>query len=355
MTFVTRRHFYKLLFITALAVLVCLMILSSTMGVADISFGESLRILMNKIPRVGKLISLEGIADNHPLIVVQIRMPRICLSAFVGMGLAVVGAAFQGIFRNPMASPSILGISSGATLGASITIITGFGAGVLGMGMVTLTAFAGAMLTTFLVYRIARVGNRIPVTTLLLAGIATGFLMSSVIHVLMVFNRTSVDEIVMWMMGSVAGADWNQAAVMLPLVAAGTLSIILFSKDLNVMATGDETAGSLGIEVEKVKKLLLAISSVIIAACVSVSGVVGFVGLIVPHMVRLVLGPDHRVVLPFSAVGGALFTVLCDTIARNIVYMIAGQPSEIPVGLVTSIFGAPFFIYLLIRSKKRVN
>jgi iron complex transport system permease protein len=166
---------------------------------------------------------------------------------------------------------------------------------------------------------------------------------------LMFFHRDQLERIVMWTMGSVSAAVWSQVGILFPVVILGSVILFAFARDLNAMSTGEDTAKSLGIEVEKVKKLLIAVSSLIIACCVSTSGVIGFVGLIVPHSIRLVLGSDQRVVMPFSAAAGAIFMVVCDTLARNLI-----PPSEIPVGVVTSLFGAPFFIYMLYRNKKRV-
>jgi iron complex transport system permease protein len=169
------------------------------------------------------------------------------------------------------------------------------------------------------------------------------------VTVLMVFNRKQMDQIVFWIMGSFTAASWRHVAMLAPVVIAGSAAIIAFSRDLNALTTGDDVARSLGIEVETVKKILLILSSVVVAACVSVSGIIGFVGLIIPHAVRLMLGSDHRVVLPFSVIGGALFMVFADTLARNLI-----PPAELPVGAITSLFGAPFFIYLLIKNKKKV-
>ena len=164
----------------------------------------------------------------------------------------------------------------------------------------------------------------------------------------MLFNHTQIEKIVFWLMGSVSAASWNQVIVIVPIVIVGTIGIGIFSKDLNIMLLGEESANSLGIEVEKVKKILLFISSMIVASAVSVSGIIGFVGLIIPHTVRLLMGPDNRVLIPFSALGGAVFMILADTLARTAI-----PPTELPVGVITSLFGAPYFIYLLVKTKKK--
>ncbi len=349
MIFTKNKSFYRSIFISTFLALVFLMIFSSTLGVARISFFQSIKIMLGKVPLVNWFISTEGIEKTHQLIVLKIRMPRIFLASLVGTGLSVVGATFQGLFRNPMADPYVLGISSGAALGATIAIVMGIERMILGVGLITIAAFAGAISTTLIVYNIARVGNRIPTITLLLAGIAVSFLLSSMIYIIMIFNKNQVEKIVFWLMGSVSAASWKQVGILVPIIIIGTVIITGFSRVLNVMSTGDETARNLGIEVERVKKVLLITSSVIVGACVSVSGIIGFVGLIIPHIIRLMLGPDHRTVVPFSALGGAIFVVLSDTLARNLV-----PPAEIPVGAITSVFGAPYFIYLLMKSKKKV-
>ena len=349
MAFIHKKKTYKYLFAAAFIILAFLMILSSTMGAANISFIESIKIMVSKIPWIDRLVEDENIRKSYRLIVLNVRMPRIFLSALIGTGLSIVGSTFQGMFRNPMADPYILGISSGASVGATIAIVLGLGGMVGGLGIIALFAFTGAILTALVVYNIARVGNRVPTLGLILAGVAVGFFLSSVVSMLMFFNRSQLERIVMWTMGSVSTATWSQVGILFPVVIIGSIVILAFARDLNAMSTGEETAKSLGIEVERVKKILLAVSSLIIAFCVSTSGVIGFVGLIVPHSIRLIFGSDQRVVIPFSAVAGAIFMVTCDTLARNLI-----PPSEIPVGAVTSLIGAPFFIFMLYRNKKKV-
>lgn len=349
MSFTNNKKHYKILFSVLVLILLILVIISSTLGIANITFFQTMKILASKLPFIGKYINTESISNTHALIILNIRLPRIVLAALIGAGLSIVGTVFQALFKNPMADPYVLGISSGSALGASIAITIGFQVTMLGVGGITLFAFIGAILTTIIVYNIAKVGTKLPTNTLLLAGVSMSFLLSSLISLIMIFNREQVDQIVFWTMGSLSSANWKQVFSLLPFIFISTILILSYSKDLNVILTGDETASSLGIEVERVKKILIIISSIIIAACVSVSGIIGFVGLIIPHMIRMLVGPDHRVLLPFSALGGAIFMIISDTLARTLV-----PPAEIPVGAITSIFGAPYFIYLLIRNKKKV-
>jgi iron complex transport system permease protein len=349
MIYVEKRPLIKLILFISVIGLMAAIVLSATFGAAHISFLDTVQIMCSKIPIIGNLIPIGNIDTSHTMIVLNLRLPRIILSALVGAALSVVGAALQGMFKNPMADPYVMGISSGASLGAAIAIVAGMEYTFLGIGFITMFAFVGSIMTIVCIYNIARVGNKIPSTTLLLAGIAINFMLLSMVSVIMVFNRNQVEKIVFWVMGSVSAASWNQIAFLFPMVLIGIMIILVFSRDLNLMSMGEETAKSLGTEVEKVKKILIVICSLLVAASVSVSGAIGFVGLIIPHAIRLLSGSDHRSLLPFSAVGGAMFMVICDTISRS-----AAAPMEIPVGAVTSILGSPYFIYLLYKNKKKV-
>jgi len=348
MGYAEKRHYYKILFFLILAILCFLIIFVSTLGVAEIPLKKSIRIILSSIPVVKEYISLEDISQSHIVIIKKIRFPRILLSALVGTALAGSGVVFQGIFKNPMAEPYVLGVSSGAAFGATLAIVFGFGATTaLGMGSTAIMAFIGAITATFVVYNISRVGNKTPVVTLLLAGIALSFLLSSLISLLMTFNREKVEKIVFWTMGSVSAASWKHVMLCTPVILIGSMIFTIFARDLNAMLLGEDSAKNLGIEVEKLKKILLIIASIVSASAVSVSGIIGFVGLVIPHVMRLIVGPDHRVLIPFTLVSGAIFMVIADTLARILI-----PPTEIPVGIVTSLFGAPFFIYLLYKNKK---
>lgn len=280
----------------------------------------------------------------HTSVFWNLRAPRIVLSVLVGASLSVCGAAYQSIFRNPLTDPYVLGISSGASLGAAIAILLGLEAFLLGVGTCALIT---GLITIVLIYRIAAIGNRMHTTTLLLTGVCLTFLISAVISFLMVLNQDKMDRIIFWTMGSFASASWVEVALVAPIVLLGIGGIIYYSRDLNLLLAGSETAQSLGVEVERVKKILLVITTLMVAFSVSSCGVIGFVGLVVPHCVRLIVGADNRKVVPVSAVVGALFLLLCDTLART-----AMQPSELPVGSLTSLIGAPLFIYLLYKNKK---
>ena len=348
MTFIENKSYYKRVFAIGVFLLIIVIIAAANFGVADISFKQTALIVISKIPIVNNFVSTEGIKSTSIIILLNLRLPRILLACLVGAALSVVGTSFQGIFKNPMADPFVLGVSSGAALGATITMVFLKEIHFFGISMVAFTAFIGAIITTFLVYNIARVGTKVPVATLLLAGIAINYLLSSIISLMMTFNRDNIEKIVMWTMGSFSTAGWNEVILLFIIIVPSILFIATFSRDLNIMLLGEDSARSLGIDVNGFKKYIFVISTLMVAAVVSVSGIIGFVGLIVPHAIRMIFGSDNRVVIPFSALGGAIFLIVCDTLARVIV-----PPSEIPVGIITSIFGVPFFIYLLYRTKKK--
>lgn len=337
----------RTLFVILLVIYVALAVVATAMGAATITAYDVLVAILKSIPFIGKHINT-NIPDTHLLIIFMVRMPRIIMASLVGMGLSVVGATFQSLFKNPMADPHILGISSGAALGAALGIVLRLPSMVASLSVVTIFAFIGAISTTILVYYIAQVRGRLTTTNLLLAGSAVSFLMSAMISIIMVFNQEDVNKIVFWMMGSFNASSWKNIQLVAPITMIGTVIIYFFHRDLNLMLIGDENAKSLGVETEKLKQLIVIISSMIIAVSVSFSGIIGFVGFLVPHMVRIIFGPSNKVLIPFSALGGAVFLLLADTLARTI-----ASPAELPVGAVTALIGSPYFIYLLIKMKER--
>lgn len=316
--------------------LLVFVVVATTFGAARIGFFDALKILFT------------GSSPDpmHVKILWSIRLPRVLLAGLVGMALAISGTTYQGLFKNPMAEPYVLGVSSGAALGATLAIVAFGERTVAGLSTITLFAFFGALATIFIVYQIAGVDKNRSVSTLLLAGIAISFFLSATISLMMILNREAIEKVYLWTMGSVSAASWRKVLLLAPLSLLGTGATCLFARDLNVMLTGDNEAKSLGIEVETVRRVLLGITSLMVAGAVSMSGIIGFVGLIVPHTLRLLIGSDHRYLLPASALGGALFLILTDTIARSII-----PPAEIPVGAITALFGAPYFIFLLLRKR----
>lgn len=280
-------------------------------------------------------------------ILLQLRLPRVILAGAVGAALATSGAAFQGLFRNPMADSYVIGVSSGAALGAVAAMLAGLPPAWGGMGMVPLFAFAGGAATLILVYRMARVGGEVPVMPLLLAGIAVSAFLSALVSLLTYFSDEKLHQVVFWIMGGLSGATWAKVKMMVPYTLLGFAAVYFYSRELNALLFGEETAHHLGIDIEKVKKILLLGSSLLVAAAVSTSGVIGFVGLVVPHFIRLLIGPDHRHLLPASALLGAALLTVTDTLGRTVI-----APRELPVGIITAILGAPLFLYLLRKRKK---
>ena len=315
---------------------VCTVLVSTALGPVHIPIPEVFRVLAKwALDLFGD--SAPDKADAARMIVLQLRLPRVLLAALVGAGLATAGGVMQGLFRNPMASPYVIGISSGASFGAAVAML------LFSLFLwVPLLAFAAGVVTVFLVYRISRQGREIVMETLLLSGIAVGLFFSAATSLLMYVRSESLHFLVFWIMGGFSGRSWNHVLSAAPVICAGVPLMCLLARELNVLQLGEDTASHLGINVEHLKTGTLILASLVTAAAVSVSGVIGFVGLIIPHITRLIVGPDHRVLLPASALVGAVFLVWCDNVARTLI-----APTELPVGVITAFCGAPFFIYLL--------
>jgi len=311
--------------------LVAVTLVSATIGPVAIGAGSVADIALASL--------LGGATDapaSHRTIVMSIRLPRIALGALVGFALAAAGTVMQGFFRNPMADPSIIGVSAGAATGAVAAIVAPVAVPVA----LPVAAFVGALIAAFGVYLLASEGGRTPVQTLLLAGVAVQTFLGAVVSFMLVSAGRDIQEAIYWLMGHLHHSTWGEVTVATAVVLPAFLGLLVYARDLNVLLLGEEDAHSLGIEVERTKRLLLTVSSLLTAAAVAVAGVIGFVGLVVPHVMRLLVGPDHRILLPTSALAGASFLVATDTIAR------AGA-AELPVGIVTAAVGAPFFLYLL--------
>ncbi|MGO8691460.1 MAG: FecCD family ABC transporter permease [Thermoguttaceae bacterium] len=276
----------------------------------------------------------------------RLRLARTALGAVAGAGLSVAGVVFQAILRNPLAEPYVLGVSSGAGLGAALAIVLGLGAA--GAWTLPAAAFAGALATILLVYALARTSTgTAPVQTLLLSGVVVSAVLGSILmFVVSVAPAEKLHGIVWWLLGNLQVFDWGLLRVVSAVVAAGLAVSVLLARDLNLMALGEEPAAHLGLDVPRTRKLFFLLASLMTGATVAACGLIGFVGLIVPHTVRLVAGPDHRRLVPASALAGAAFLVLADAVARTII-----APREVPIGVVTAILGGPFFLGLLRRRK----
>jgi iron complex transport system permease protein len=286
-----------------------------------------------------------GGTEAHRRVLFEFRLPRVLLGLLVGGGLALAGSVFQALLRNPLADPFILGISGGAAAGAVLVITLGFVA--VGSVVLPAAAFAGALLAILLVFGVAAATDRrMDVRVLLLAGVVVGSFFTAVIaFILSLSEARAVRSAIVWMMGSLAGADWSNVAVVAGYTLPAALVLLGLARALNLMAVGEETAAYLGADVERVKRVTYVVASLMTAAGVAVAGVIGFVGLIVPHGVRLLIGSDQRVLLPLSFLAGAAFLCLADLLAR-----VALAPIEIPIGVITAFVGVPLFLVLLRRS-----
>lgn len=338
----------KIKILILLGILIFSMLFSITVGAVNIPLKDTVKIIFSRIGFLSSKVDISNIKESNIFIVLSIRLPRILLAALVGSVLAVVGSSYQAIFKNPMADPYVMGVSSGAAFGATIGIVLGINKGILGFGITSIFAFVGALITTMIVYNLARTGNKISTTSILLAGIVMSSILSSGISIMMIFNHDELASIISWTMGSFNGASWKQIGIIVVPIIAGLVFLISLSKEMNAIVVGEEDAQNMGVNVERVKKMILVTASLLSACVVSVSGIIGFVGIIVPHLFRLLFGADHKVLLPVSAIGGGIFLLVSDTLARTIVSGV-----EIPVGIITSIFGGPFFLYLLKRSKSK--
>ena len=338
---------WNLILIGLLIILFFTIVVTITIGsVGPIGSGNPERIPMQAVWDI--LIGKSRLWPvSYKTIIMDIRLPRILLAALVGCALAVSGVVMQSIFRNPMADPFIIGLSSGAAVGASISILMGLSISI-GIYSTPFLAFVGAGLTIFGVYFIARSRGKVKVETLLLTGIAIGSFLTAVTSFLMYMANEQFRFLFFWLLGGLNKASWNTLAIAFSLILLGVIIIQFFARDLNAMVLGEEPAMHLGIDTGSVKKILLIFSSLVAGTAVAFTGIIGFVGLITPHIMRILVGPNHRILLPASALAGAIFLIWSDTIARTIL-----SPTEIPVGIITAFCGAPFFVYLLQKSKKR--
>jgi cobalamin transport system permease protein len=308
------------------------------LGTVSVPFGDTVAILAHR------LLAWPG-APTWPAtsetIVLELRLPRVLLAMAVGAGLGVAGATLQGLLRNPLADPYVLGTASGAALGAAIAVLLPLQVGLLGLGLGQLFAFCGALLAVTLVWRLSRASQLGSLTGLLLTGYAVGSLLAAGLAIAMYLSGAQLRQIVAYLLGSFAQASWQQVAVAVPLILVGGALLAARARTLDALLLGEETAAHLGFDVTRERAFLLGLAALVTAAAVATAGLIGFVGLVVPHIVRLVVGPGARQLLPLSALFGAAFLAAADLLAR--------LPGELPVGIVTALVGAPFFLFLLRR------
>lgn len=313
--------------------------LALTQGAADIPASTTFALLMDRLPFVD--VHTSGPA-TWQRIVFDIRLPRVLAAALVGAALSYSGAAYQGVFRNPLAEPYLLGVASGAALGAAIAIVSPLESSSYGVGWVPALAFVGAAVAVLLVYLFARTGSVVNNATLILAGVALSAVFSSVTSFLLLTGGAATRPILSFLFGGFNTVSWPRIAFALPYLIVGAAIVAIYARVLNVLQLDEEQAGQLGVDVARVKLIVLAAASLVAATAVALAGVIGFVGLIVPHVTRMLAGRDHRRLLPLSALFGASFLIAADLASRTAI-----APQEIPVGIVTAIVGGPFFLYLL--------
>jgi iron complex transport system permease protein len=325
-------------------------LLSAAIGAVSIPFSQLSAILLSKIG-IHLPVEIDPRAD---LVLTGIRLPRVLLGVLAGMALAVSGALMQGLFRNPLADPALIGISSGSSFGASLMIVfgstlPGFVASSLGLFTIALAAFAGGLMVTFIVYTISTRDSQTSVATMLLAGIAMNALCGAGTGGLILFSTdTQLRDLTFWSLGSLGAATWQTLAVVAPFVIIVLIISPWLARALNALLLGESAAHHLGIETQRVKRLVILLSALAVGAVTAVTGLIGFVGLVVPHLIRLTFGPDHRLLLPASALLGGILLVFSDLLARILL-----QPAEIPIGIITALFGAPFFLWLLMYGFSR--
>ncbi len=336
-----KRPSGPLLLVVLAALLLAAVVLSFGIGPLKVAPGEVLRIVL---ARFG-LADSEGLSTRDIAVVWNLRIPRALMGALVGAALALAGAGLQGLFGNPLADPGVVGVSQGAALGAVGAIV--LGANALGEWTVPVAAFVGGMLSTTMIYLLARPGRGSGTVTLLLVGIAIGAACSAAIGFLTYrADASQLQSLVFWQMGSLGSADWSDVAAALPVFVVGLVGMLLLATPLDMLALGERQAQHIGLDVRRARVLLVTCSALLVGAAVAFAGTIGFVGLVVPHLVRLLAGPGHRWLLPLSALTGATLLVVADTAARTL-----DPPSEIPLGLFSAAIGAPFFLWLILHQR----
>lgn len=332
---------------------------SLNLGFIQIPFQDIFMILLKKIfdpltnlPLIGNYftIALTPSQISVEQIVLMLRLPRVLSGALVGAALATAGVIFQAMFRNPMADPYTTSASQGAALGAALAIVLGLGFSFFGLNSTPIFAFIGCIISVLVVYLISRTGSTVPVTTLLLSGIAVGIFELAIVTYLQTMSHEKLGELTFWLIGSLSSSRtlWSGVLSITPFILIGIFLAYLFSRDLNLLTLGEEQAQHLGVNLERSKLILLVLGAILTGAAVAVSGLIGFIGLMIPHVTRLIVGPDHRVLIPASVLFGATFLVICDGITR----MLTVLSQQVPVGVITALIGVVFFLFLM-RKKKR--
>lgn len=338
---------YGVVGVIGLVILLVSLTLCVGFGTVHVPASEIISILLHRIAWLGSFITPDwDIAAEQ--IVLQVRLPRVILGLIVGASLAIAGASFQGVLQNPLADPFTLGVSSGSAAGAAILIFFGWQFSIIGIFTLPLVAFVMGAGTLWIVMWLAKENGKMPINSLILAGVVMQAFLGAIVSFLTVMSKKTVNEILFWTMGSLSLRGWSYIYILLPYLLGCGLFLWSKARTMNVLSLGEQQAAFTGVDVERTKWQILFAATLLTSAAVSVSGIIGFVGLVVPHMLRLLIGPDYRLIIPLSAIGGGVFMMWSDLAARSLL-----APTEIPLGVVTAFFGAPFFAYLLYNNKKQ--
>jgi iron complex transport system permease protein len=319
------------------------------MGTASLPVSQVWSILWHQLPYVGDWVTPDWPVSSEQIIL-KVRLPRVLLAILIGACLSLAGAGFQGVLRNPLADPYTLGVASGSAVGAAFVILFGLQVALLGQWTIPAVAFVTGMLSLFIVLRLAIINGKFQLETLILSGVVVQAFLGSMVSFMVSLSDKVINEIIFWLMGSLSLRGWSFTFMLVPYFLIGLAVLLSYGRTLNLFALGERQAEHLGVNVVRTRMIVLCVSTLITAAAVSVAGTIGFVGLVVPHLVRLMVGPDYRILLPVTAIFGGIYLLWADTLARMLL-----SPTEIPLGVVTAFLGAPFFAYLLRKNKKKLG
>lgn len=330
-----------------IATLLLSIVVSISMGAASLPLSQVWLILLHQLPGMAEHIPVTW-PESAEQIVMKVRFPRVVLAILVGASLSLAGAGFQGVLRNPLADPYTMGVASGAAVGASFLLLFGLQIAFLGQWSTPVVAFLTGLFSLWIVMRLANTQGKIQTETLLLSGLVVQAFLGSLVSFMVSLSDKMVNEIIFWLLGSLSFRGWAFSYVLLPYLIIGLVVLISYARSLNLFALGERQAAHLGVHVDRTKLIVLVTATMLTAAAVSISGIIGFVGLVVPHLVRLMMGPDYRLLLPMATIFGGIYVLWADTLARMLL-----SPTEIPLGVVTAFLGAPFFAYLLRKRKQQ--
>lgn len=327
-------------------ILLASVVISISLGAAKLPLSEVWLILLHHVPGLSSLVPVSW-PESSEQIVMKVRFPRVVLAVLVGACLSLAGAGFQGVLRNPLADPYTMGVASGSAVGAAFLILFGLQFSFLGQWSIPAVAFLTGFVSLWIVLRLANTHGKLQTETLLLSGVVVQAFLGSLVSFMVSLSDKAVNEIVFWLMGSLSFRGWDFTYVLLPYLVFGLLILVSYARSLNLFALGERQAAHLGVSVDRTKLVVLIVSTLLTAGAVSISGIIGFVGLVVPHLVRMMVGPDYRILLPMATICGGIYVLWADTLARMLL-----SPTEIPLGVVTAFLGAPFFAYLLKQNKR---